>query len=496
MRLRIAPPIRYALSPQQSGTGRLANSKIVSVRLSRCCWSAVTDRRPKTWAACFGLLAALSALCACSPPSPVRNGKVDQYALRAIKEKVENARGLLFRRDVHIIDVTPTVVREKFVDNYIAEYGDKVKLKIAFEVGSLVGLNLLSDFKYSPNTLVEALEHSPPFTEVVAAEVSPDQVLITERGLEHSGEQTSFRFKLAGAMRHPIYFMTGRSRFSEFGFAEFGLEYALDLTLVDQHFGVTDKLGILTGNHDAQSALNYVRAGDALLTANMASPNSAYWTLPCNETHGLWKKLGSWWDAFASGPTSPGVEGEIEDELSLAETFVCEAYQRQQGWKMVNELYRNPPRSTQQILHPELYFNHPTRPLLITLSGYQGVLSGWTDIYEDTYGERSLHTILKNTVGEGSTSLDLAHRWAGDRVVGLQRGEQLSVLWLIAFRDVASASQFSGLYGRAQTLSAPERPVRVSARGNEALVAVGEAAREFSRLAPYIWKETKTEEQP
>ena len=47
--------------------------------------------------------------------------------------------------------------------------------------------------------------------------------------------------------------------------------------------------------------------------------------------------------------------------------FVAEAYHRKK-WAGVNALFNGPPLSTQQIMHPELYFDHPT-PALTVKSG-------------------------------------------------------------------------------------------------------------------------------
>src|SRR5208282_6136296 len=70
-------------------------------------------------------------------------------------------------------------------------------------------------------------------------------------------------------------------------------------------------------------------------------------------------------------------------QYSAGAHFVGEAFHRG-GWKAVDELYRNPPQSSQQIMHPAYYFDHPVLPATITINGYQQVLPEWEKVYENS----------------------------------------------------------------------------------------------------------------
>jgi hypothetical protein len=109
----------------------------------------------------------------------------------------------------------------------------------------------------------------------------------------------------------------------------------------------------------------------------------------------------------------------------------------------VDDLYRIPPRSTQQIMHPALYFDHRAAPAVITVGGYQAVLKDWQKFEENTIGELQLQMILKNTLGTAAPEAQLADRWAGDRMVTLRKGDSLSVLWIVVLDDDASAARFA-----------------------------------------------------
>ena len=79
--------------------------------------------------------------------------------------------------------------------------------------------------------------------------------------------------------------------------------------------------------------------------------------------------------------------------------FVAEAYHRKR-WDGVNALFKGPPLSTQQIMHPELYFDHPTSAKTVKLAGYEKVLRDWKKVDEDTLGELMLKIMLERTMGE------------------------------------------------------------------------------------------------
>lgn len=116
-------------------------------------------------------------------------------------------------------------------------------------------------------------------------------------------------------------------------------------------------------------------------------------------------------------------------------------------------------------------------------------MPGWRKSDEDTLGELGLRIILENSFGSSSPEIAMADKWAGDRIVMLRKGSVVSVVWLIAFRDNDSASRFSDAYRRALgRIRGRPTAHSVEAKGNALLVAIGESAVHFSRLAPAVWK--------
>jgi hypothetical protein len=104
-------------------------------------------------------------------------------------------------------------------------------------------------------------------------------------------------------------------------------------------------------------------------------------------------------------------------------SFVMGVYAKG-GWAAVDKLYSNPPASTSQILHPELYAAG-VAPVAVTLPAMPASLgSGWTLTLQDTLGELQLRILLEGehpTDAETTTAATATAAWGGDRV-GLYEG--------------------------------------------------------------------------
>jgi hypothetical protein len=99
---------------------------------------------------------------------------------------------------------------------------------------------------------------------------------------------------------------------------------------------------------------------------------------------------------------------------------------------------------------------------------------------------------------QGAANADLAtavpetavtERWSGDRMIVLQKNHALTVLWIVAFQDDASATRFGQIYTSIlDKISAPEMAHRLQVRASNVLIAIGDGARQFDRFAPAIWR--------
>jgi hypothetical protein len=90
----------------------------------------------------------------------------------------------------------------------------------------------------------------------------------------------------------------------------------------------------------------------------------------------------------------------------------------QGGWKAVDKLYANPPASTSQILHPDLYARN-VLPTVLTVPSPSPIGSGWRITMQDTMGELQLRVWLEGespSASQRTAAANAVGTWAGDRI--------------------------------------------------------------------------------
>ena len=189
--------------------------------------------------------------------------------------------------------------------------------------------------------------------------------------------------------------------------------------LQDQNFGL-DKLATDTADQgDRDLARTALPEGDATLSMTQ-------WMLSNLSAAELAAVAGDSSSAaqakqLASAPAI--LRGTLLFPYEQGLVFVQRIY-AQGGWAAVDRIYANPPDSTSQILHPELYAAG-VKPVPVTIPAVPASLgSGWNLTMQDTMGELQLRSWLE---GESATDAATAaatsatSAWGGDRI-GLYEG--------------------------------------------------------------------------
>jgi hypothetical protein len=267
------------------------------------------------------------------------------------------------------------------------------------------------------------------------------------------------------------------------------LAHELTHALQDQNFGLEAMLDKYKNDDDRELALKSVAEGDATI-AGYAYVMGRMDTAVADSLVEHLKDLPQMFAAQA-GDAPEGLTAPLVFQYAEGVRFVAEAYKRG-GWAAVDALYKNPPQSSHQIIHPAYYFDRPAPPIKIELDGYQKIMAGWTKADQDTYGELLLRVILERNLGRHSTDTTVAAQWTGDQMVILREGRSVSVFWMIAFDDPYNASHFAVVYETILDRLLGDSTVhRIDYRGNNVLVMIGEGANYASVLEPEIWKDTK-----
>jgi hypothetical protein len=108
----------------------------------------------------------------------------------------------------------------------------------------------------------------------------------------------------------------------------------------------------------------------------------------------------------------------IRDELLfpyLAGTDFCQQFLKAHtGWSDLKLVFENPPVSTQQIIHPDLYLKG-VKPREVKLPDWKAVApADWKLLEENVLGEFGLDEVLKQFL-DPKIAPSLSSAWAGDR---------------------------------------------------------------------------------
>jgi hypothetical protein len=408
-------------------------------------------------------LACAAAFAGCAY-SLISGGQVNENVASNVEEGIQQTRELSFRSHVPLVLKTPDEVEQMVIADLHRDYTDE-QLDADGRAGAMLGL-------------------FPPGMDLKAESVKLLKSQIAGFYDPHEKQMVL----VEGAAKVPIAdrmleFMIQRDLVNDMLLA-----HELTHALQDQNFALQDQLDKLKNNSDEEIALKSVAEGDATI-AGFAYVARRMDNSIADTIDASMKDLPQTF-AAQSKDTPEGLGYPLIFQYSEGVHFVREAYRRG-GWKAVDALYSKPPLSSQQIIHPSLYFDRPTPPVEVQVGGYDKILKDWTDADADTFGELSLQLILQIGYGKGAPAVAVATKWAGDRIAILRRGAEVAVIGLAAFRDDASAHRFADEYGALLDRTRGSTPHHVECRNNAVLVLAGAVAEQASTLAPAVWKASK-----
>jgi hypothetical protein len=219
--------------------------------------------------------------------------------------------------------------------------------------------------------------------------------------------------------------------------SEITLAHELDHALDDQRLGLRD-LG-------SAGADDYVSAYTALVEGVATSVMDQYARRYIDAGRALGSAFASAGPALASTKDIPPyLLASLLFSYTSGEKFVNELRRVGHGWKLVNYALRSrPPRSTEQVIHPEKYFIDE-RPVHVALSGLRALLPrGWKRAATGTVGEFDTDQILKLAVS-GVVAGDAAAGWGGGSYVLWSRGSRSALVLAWAWDTPLDATQFGG----------------------------------------------------
>jgi hypothetical protein len=162
-------------------------------------------------------------------------------------------------------------------------------------------------------------------------------------------------------------------------------------------------------------------------------------------------------------------------------------------WSKVDEVFKHPPDSTEQILHPEKYFSKE-RPFWIKATPI-AALKPAKMVREDTLGELQIKLWLREVAG-AKNAADAAAGWGGDRIAAYETSPDgpYALVWLTQWDTEADATEFaSAIKAGTDKLGAWSSGVH---GGNQVLILINVPADAQKKVADDVFKNWKAGKPP
>ena len=232
------------------------------------------------------------------------------------------------------------------------------------------------------------------------------------------------------------------------------LAHELTHALADQTYDLLTLQRKIKGDDDRDLALSALIEGEATLT--MTAAQAKDWNgedtikIPA-------KRMESLIDILAPMMTRSGGATLREAPPILAETLIfpymrglifCMKLTNEGGWDAIDAAYKEPPLSTEQVLHFEKYRgpdrDEPTRLEL----GKLDAGDGWKEVSRNVFGEWQIAVMLRGKPGSSTA----AAGWDGDRFAAFVGPEdRLGLVWETTWDSEKDAKEFAEAYAAFQT---------------------------------------------
>jgi hypothetical protein len=171
------------------------------------------------------------------------------------------------------------------------------------------------------------------------------------------------------------------------------------------------------------------------------------------------------------------------------------ALRRRGGWKAVDDVWRSPPETTEQILHLDKFdVREQAEDVGVPAAPDP---KGWDTVYDDVLGEQGFRIALEDWVPQ-KIAATAATGWAGDRAILYQQGSGFAVAWRVrfdraagrdqgawarrAFRAVAGAMRPGAMNEPVCKQRGPVGPLAVAYQGRDLVIVAGPYRREGNKV--------------
>lgn len=262
------------------------------------------------------------------------------------------------------------------------------------------------------------------------------------------------------------------------------LAHELVHALQDQHYGLERLMSYQPDESDRQAALHALAEGDATsaMLDQMLRPKGRIATDLSDELLGMQVRASAAFDTKIGdvpGVLTRSLIAPYTDGIAFVHWL-----RRRAGWAEVDRAWKEPPLSTEQVLHPDKFLVHEA-PVTVAAPDIPKS-SGLSRTYTDVFGEESVRVVFEEWLPR-RVAVDAATGWGGDRIAVFRDNQRVAAVWHLVYDDEASArrateafvrgGQVQGSFRRDQNGGCGERtergPFEVARRGRDIAIVAG-----------------------
>src|SRR5262249_50832390 len=293
------------------------------------------------------------------------------------------------------------------------------------------------------------------------------------------------------------------------------IAHELTHALADQHYDLDTLQKAVKKDDDRSMALSALIEGEATLTmfgASMDDWEGDITGLPAENLEWTFNLISPFM-AFMGGGQSLRKAPALISESMIFPYFkgmvFCAKMTNKGGWPAIDDVYRDPPLSTEQVIHPEKYFQQLDLPMTIELGALKPG-EGWKEVGRNVLGEMQTAIMLRKHGAKAA-----AAGWDGDRYAVFEGPSgKLGLVWLSTWDSDDDAREFYKGYVAYQTskvghLGSPPSPLPdsvwrnrdnqlfvVRRSGRDVAVVEGFGAAQTPALLDAVLQAKKTEVKP